>query len=157
LDKGLYPPIHQKGNLHKGITLTSIAYTIKSNPGWRKSMETKMDLNKADQPTQILTIRRIMEDVFSKNLSAINDDVPSTSIGKGKFALHRILLLTLWKQFTYHGSNITSSSKKVHTCIGKVWSALKRLSVIWKSDISDNTKKGFFRTTLNQFFFQVTQ
>ena len=51
-------------------------------------------------------------------------------------------------EFTYLGSNIASSSKDVNTRIGKAWLALKRLSVIWKSNISNNIKKSFFRTTV---------
>jgi len=51
------------------------------------------------------------------------------------------------EQFTYLSNNIASSSKEVIIRIGKAWSTLKRLSVIWKPDISDNTKKSFFRTT----------
>ena len=51
-------------------------------------------------------------------------------------------------EFTYLGNNIASLSKDVNTRIGKAWLALKRLSVIWKSNISNNLKKSFFRTTV---------
>ncbi|XP_071958788.1 uncharacterized protein [Antedon mediterranea] len=51
-------------------------------------------------------------------------------------------------QFTYLGSNIASTAKDVDIRISKAWSALKRLTVIWKSNISNNMKKNFFKTTV---------
>ncbi|XP_071944095.1 uncharacterized protein [Antedon mediterranea] len=50
--------------------------------------------------------------------------------------------------FTYLGSNIASTTKDVDIRISKAWSALKRLTVVWKSNISNNMKKHFFKTTV---------
>ena len=44
----------------------------------------------------------------------------------------------------YLGSNVSSESD-VNICIGRVWPAIDRLSVIWKSDFSDKIKWDFFQ------------
>ena len=44
--------------------------------------------------------------------------------------------LKLEDQFTYSGYNILSSECDVNIRIGKVWIAIDRLSIIWKSDLS---------------------
>ena len=57
-------------------------------------------------------------------------------------------LLKSVDQFTYLGSNISTSAKEIGIRIGKAWSAMKRLSVIWKSNIRNDLKKRFFQTTV---------
>ena len=54
--------------------------------------------------------------------------------------------LKLLDKFTYLGSNISSTENDVNIGLKKVWNAIDRLSIIWKSDISDKTKRGFFQT-----------
>ena len=41
-------------------------------------------------------------------------------------------------QFTYFGSNISSNESDVNIRLAKVSNAIDRLSIIWKSDLSDN-------------------
>ena len=48
------------------------------------------------------------------------------------------------EQFTYLGSNISSTESDVNTRIGQAWSATNRLSAIWKSDLTDKLKQQFF-------------
>ena len=50
--------------------------------------------------------------------------------------------------FVYLGSNIASNEKDVFTRISKAWSALDRLKVIWKSNLSEEIKKNFFRAVV---------
>ena len=49
-------------------------------------------------------------------------------------------------QFIYLSSNISSTESNVNICIGKVRTAIDRLLIIWKSDLSDKIKLEFFQT-----------
>ena len=48
--------------------------------------------------------------------------------------------LKLVYQFTYLGSNISSSESDVNTRIGKVWTATEQQSIISKFDLSNKTR-----------------
>ena len=37
-------------------------------------------------------------------------------------------------KFSYQGSSVTSTERDINTRLGKAWTAINRLSVIWKSD-----------------------
>ena len=50
--------------------------------------------------------------------------------------------------FVYLGSNIKSTEKDIEVKKGKAWSALNKLNCIWKSNLSDNLKRQFFRSTV---------
>ena len=47
--------------------------------------------------------------------------------------------LKLVDQFTYLGSNISSTESDVNRCLAKASNALNRLSMVWKSNLSDKT------------------
>ena len=56
-----------------------------------------------------------------------------------------------WKlvdKFTYNGSSVSSIVNDIDTWLVKAWTAIDRLSVIWKSDLSDEIKRNFFQTTV---------
>ena len=42
------------------------------------------------------------------------------------------------EQFTYLGSNISSTDNDINTRIGKAWLATNKLSVMWKSDLTES-------------------
>ena len=44
-------------------------------------------------------------------------------------------------QFIYLGITISSTESDVNICIVKAWAATKKLSTIWKSELSDKTKR----------------
>ena len=52
--------------------------------------------------------------------------------------------LKLVDQFTYLGSYISLTKSDVNIHIGKVWIAIDKLSIIWKSDFIDKIKWGKF-------------
>ena len=52
-------------------------------------------------------------------------------------------LLKLVDQFTYLSSNISSTERDVNIRLAKVWNTVNRLSIIWKSDLSDKIKLDF--------------
>ena len=51
-------------------------------------------------------------------------------------------------KFTYLGSSVSSTKKDFNTWQAKAWTAIDRLSVIWKSYISDKIKHSFFQAAI---------
>ena len=49
--------------------------------------------------------------------------------------------------FVYLGSNIASTQTDVEARIAKAWSIINKLSIIWKSNLSEKLKRNFFRAT----------
>ena len=56
--------------------------------------------------------------------------------------------LKLVDKFTYLGSNISSTEKDIDTRLTKAWTAIDRLSIIWKSDLTDEMKHSFFQVAI---------
>ena len=57
-------------------------------------------------------------------------------------------LLKLVEKFTYLGSRDTSTEKDIDTRLTKVWTAIDRLSIIWKWDLTDKMKRSFFQASI---------
>ena len=53
--------------------------------------------------------------------------------------------LKLVDKFTYLGSSISSTEKDIDTRLTKAWTAIDRLSVIWKIDLTNKMKCSFFQ------------
>ena len=53
--------------------------------------------------------------------------------------------LKLVDKFTYLGSSDESTEKDIDTRLMKAWTAIDRLSIIWKSDLTDKMKRSFFQ------------
>ena len=51
--------------------------------------------------------------------------------------------LKLVDKFTYLGSSVSSTEKDIDTRLTKAWTAIDRLSIIWKSDLTDKMKRSF--------------
>ena len=49
--------------------------------------------------------------------------------------------LKLVDKFTYLGSSVSSTEKDVDTRLTKAWTAIDKLSIIWKSDLTDKMKR----------------
>ena len=56
--------------------------------------------------------------------------------------------LKLVDKFTYLGSSVASTEKDIDTRLTKAWTAINRLSIIWKSDLTDKMKRSFFQATV---------
>ena len=56
--------------------------------------------------------------------------------------------LKLVDKFTYLGRIVSSTEKDIDTRLAKAWTALDRLSVIWKSDMTDKMKPSFFQAAV---------
>ena len=52
--------------------------------------------------------------------------------------------LKLVDKFTYLGSSVESTEKDIDTRLTKAWTAINRLSIIWKSDLTNKMKRSFF-------------
>ena len=74
-----------------------------------------------------------------RNICAIIKQVISTLDGTP---------LKLVDKFTYQGSSISSTEKDIDTRLTKAWTALNRLSIIWKSEITDKMKRSFFHVAV---------
>ena len=47
-------------------------------------------------------------------------------------------------KFTYFGSSVSRTENEINTRLAKVWTVIDNQSVIWKSDLTDKTKRRFF-------------
>ena len=56
--------------------------------------------------------------------------------------------LKLVDKFTYLGSSVSSTEKDIDTRLTKAWTAIDRLSIIWKSDLTDKMKLSFFQAAI---------
>ena len=56
--------------------------------------------------------------------------------------------LKLVDKFTYLGSSVASTEKDIDTRLTKAWTAINRLSIIWKSDLTDKMKSSFFQAAV---------
>ena len=56
--------------------------------------------------------------------------------------------LKLVDKLTYLGSNVSSTEKDIDTRLTKTWTAIDRLSIIWKSDLTDKMKRSFFQAAV---------
>ena len=56
--------------------------------------------------------------------------------------------LRLVDKFTYLGSSLSSTENGIDTRLTKAWTAIDRLSIIWKSDLTDEMKRSFFQAAV---------
>ena len=56
--------------------------------------------------------------------------------------------LKLVDKFTYLGSSVSSTENDIDTRLTKAWTAIDRLSIIWKSDLTDKMKRSFLQAAV---------
>ena len=66
----------------------------------------------------------------------------------GNISTLDVTSLKLVVKFTYLGSSVSSTEKDIDTRLTKAWTAIDRLSIIWKSDLNDKMKRGFFQVAV---------
>ena len=86
------------------------------------------------------SLRHSLEQTARENVVYVNSDQTEFM----HFKYDRIIYTLLIDQFTYLGSNISSTERDVSIHIEKAWTAIDRLSIIWKSDRFDRIKQDFF-------------
>ena len=53
--------------------------------------------------------------------------------------------LKLVDKFTFFGSSVSSTENDNNARLAKAWTAIDKLSVIWKPDLTDKMKRSFFQ------------
>ena len=56
--------------------------------------------------------------------------------------------LKLVDKFNYLGSSVSSTEKDIDTRLTKAWTAIDRLYIIWKSNLTDKMKRSFFQAAI---------
>ena len=56
--------------------------------------------------------------------------------------------LKLLDKFTYLGSSVSSTEKDIDTRLTMAWTAIDKLSIIWKSNLIDKMKRSFFQAAV---------
>ena len=56
--------------------------------------------------------------------------------------------LKLVDKFTYLGSSVSLTEKDIDTRLTKAWTTIDRLSIIWKSNLTDKMKRSFFQVAV---------
>ena len=51
-------------------------------------------------------------------------------------------------KFTHLGSSVSSTKKDIDMRLRKAWTAIDKLSIIWKSDLTDKMKRSFFQAVV---------
>ena len=69
-----------------------------------------------------------------------------TEYEAGDISTLNVSSLKLVEKFTYLGSSVTETD--IDTRLAKVWTTFNRLSVIWKSDLTDKIKRSFFQVAV---------
>ena len=56
--------------------------------------------------------------------------------------------LKLVDKFTYLGNSVSSTEKYIDTRLTKAWTAIDKLSIVWKSDLTDKMKRSFLQAAV---------
>ena len=65
--------------------------------------------------------------------------------------------LRLVDKFTYLGSSVSSTENDIDTRLTKAWTAIDRLSIIWKSDLTDERSAVSSRQRLYRYCYMDAQ
>ena len=65
--------------------------------------------------------------------------------------------LKLVDKFTYLGSSVSSTEKDIDTRLTKAWTDMDKLSIIWKSDLTDKMKRSFFQAAVVSHYFDANK
>ena len=71
-------------------------------------------------------------------------DLFKSSRDKDKESRSLCVYIYIFVEFTYLRSSVSSTEKDIDTRLTKAWTAIDRLSIIWKSDLTDKMKRSFF-------------
>ena len=75
--------------------------------------------------------------------------IPTIKLPSATFVVVYIYIIyILVDKFTYLGSSVESTEKDIETRLTKAWTAINRLSIIWKSDLTDKMKRSFFQAAV---------
>ena len=66
----------------------------------------------------------------------------------GEISTQDGISLKLVDKFPYLGNSVSSTEKDIGTRLTKAWTAIDRLSIRWKSDLTDKMKRSFFQAAV---------
>ena len=119
-------------------------FTLKKTRSRKYPTETTTDADNADDRTLLATTPAQAKSLLYSLMQAAGGIDVNMKTDKTEFMLFkqdkaiftiRDKLLKLVDQFTYIGSNISSTESDVNIHIGKAWTTIDRLLIIWKPDI----------------------
>ena len=101
----------------------------------------------ANAPTQAETLPHSLEQAAAGICFHVNADKMEYMYfnQRGDFSTLNGGSLKLVDKFTYLGSNVSLTETDINTRLAKAWTTIDRLSVIWKSDLTDKMKRSFFQ------------
>ena len=67
---------------------------------------------------------------------------------KGDICSQNGCFLILMDMFNYLESNVSSTKNDINTQLAKLWTGIDRISVIWKSELSDTIKRSFIQAVV---------
>ena len=66
----------------------------------------------------------------------------------GDISTQNGISLKLVDKFTYLGSSVSSTENDIDTRLTMAWMAIDKLSIIWKSNLTDKMKRSFFQAAV---------
>ena len=105
----------------------------------------------ANRPTQAETLRHSLERAATvgTGLHVRADKTEYVCFNqRGDISTLNGSSLKLVDKFIYLGSSVSSTEIDINPRLTKLWKAIDRLSIIWKSDLTDKIKHCFFQGTV---------
>ena len=103
----------------------------------------------ANKPTQAKSLLHSLEQATEGiDLHVDADKTIHVFNQKGDISTLNSSSLKLVDKFMYLGSCISSTENDINMCLVKAWTVINRLSIIWKSNLSDKTERDFFQVAV---------
>ena len=126
-------------------------YELKKKRSRRYSTKTITDADYADDIVLLANILNQAETLLHSlewATAGIGLQVNAPKLNTGDISTLDGATLKLVDKFTYLESSISSTEKDIDTRLMKAWTAIDRLSIIWKSDLTDKMKRSFFQAAV---------
>ena len=111
---------------------------------------TSMTVILANTPNQAETLLHSLKRAAAGNGLQVNADKTEYMCYNqtGDISTQGGTSLKLVDKFTYLGSSVSSTEKDIDTQLTKVWTAIDKLSIIWRSDLIDKMNRSFFKAAV---------
>ena len=137
------------------MLLFSLKYKLVSLPGNNfldfveilVNTKSKVESSRSSTPDQGVNILIVAGYLTSTNVNAHKTEHMCYNL-TGDISTLDGTALKLVDKFTYPGSSVSSTEKDIDTRLTKAWTAIDRLSIIWKSDLTDKMKRSFFHAAV---------
>ena len=73
---------------------------------------------------------------------------PVCSVEQLIYILHALRQYIMFRNESSVGSSVSSTETDIDTRLTKAWTAIDRILVIWKSDLTDKMKRSFFKAAI---------